>query len=400
MAAWTRRPCPNPRRNRSARSAEENYDAPYLTIHHQLIEIWSELLHVPSIGIRDDFFALGGNSLLAMRMLYRVEQACGKALLPATLFQQATVEHLAGEILRQDGGDAAPDVVRICETGAKAPIFYLHGDLTGGGYYCMKLSRRLGPDQPFYALPPLPFDAVRDMPGIEAMAARHLEMIRAVRPHGPYVIGGFCIGALIAQELARQLTAAGETVERLLLIDASPEDRRLRLFRRTAERLGRLRGWNTDRQLHHFCHWHFLAARTERWLGLDLRHQQAIFRRRLAGLGRRVLGKLRPPAKPVEAPPIPPEVAAADSDWFDPRWDTPLVYLWAVGGYKAQSYGGPTLLLLSRDLARGGPAREWKKFNLRLESREMVGSHLACITEHADALAETIRICLQEPASV
>ena len=129
-------------------------------------------------------------------------------------------------------------------------------------------------------------------------------------------------------------------------------------------------------------------------------------------MGHRLLGRFRR-AKPVEAA-APKQAsatpkasavtteapAAAESDWFDPRWDTPLVFLWAVGGYEAGAYAGPTTLLLSRDLSggtQGNPVREWKKHNPQLESRELVGSHLACITEHADDLAETIRACLQEP---
>ncbi len=265
----------------------------------------------------------------------------------------------------------------------------------------MKLSRRLGPDQPFYAMPPLSGETLRGMPSIEAMAATHLKTVRSVRPHGPYVIGGFCIGGLVAQELARQLAAEDEPVERLLIIDAPPRDRVLTIFRRMAERLGRSRGWNADRQLYHFCRWHFLAERLKRWTGLDLRQQRAIFQRRLGGVGHKVRGLLRRP-KAVETPT--PEAAdpATEGDWFDPRWDTPLVFLWAVGGFVPKPYGGPTTLLLSRDLSGGtlgNPVRAWKKYTPKLASRELVGSHLACITEHADGLAETIRACLQEPAA-
>ncbi len=385
--------------DRAAPPAEEKYDAPYLTIHYQLIEIWRELLRVPTVGIRDDFFSLGGNSLLAMRMLYKIEQACGKTLLPATLFQQATIEHLAGEILERDSGDTAPDLVRVCETGSKTPIFYLHGDLTGGGYYCMKLSRRLGPDQPFFAMPPLSGDEVRLHPTIEAMATVHLRTIRSVRPHGPYVIGGFCLGGLIAQEVARLLVAEGETVERLLIIDAEARSPRLTRFRRMAERLGRWRGWDEDRQLYEFCRWHFLAARMQRWVGLDRRQQSAIFLSRLGGTWQRIKRRMRPPETVEVAAPT---ATAEGSSWFDPRWDVPLLFLWAVGGFVPKPYAGATTLLLSRDLTMGtrrDPVRDWKKYNPHLTSRELVGSHLACITEHADALAETIRVCLDEPTT-
>ena len=228
----------------------ETHDVPYLTLHHQLIEIWREVLNVRAVRIRDDFFALGGNSLLAMRMLYQVEQAFGRTLLPSTLFQRATVEHLADEILKHEDPSGTREVVRIQESGSKTPIFYLHGDISGGGFYCVKLSQGLGPDQPFYALPPVELaNPLTDRPTVEEMAAAHVATIRSVRPEGPYVIGGFCLGGLIAYEVARQLARQGASVERLLVIDADPEDRRLAALRRMVEFVARWRGLDTNRQL-------------------------------------------------------------------------------------------------------------------------------------------------------
>jgi hypothetical protein len=89
--------------------------------------------------------------------------------------------------------------------------------------------------------------------------------------------------------------------------------------------------------------------------------------------------------------------AKTDSDWFDPRWDVPLVYLWSAGGYLPEPYAGATTVLLSRDLFRGAGRRgmaNWRKYLGTLDVRELPGSHLACITEHVDALAETIERCL------
>ena len=377
--------------------------APYLTIHFQLIDLWQELLRVPRVGIHDDFFALGGNSLLAMRMLARVEELSGKKLLPATLFRQATVEGLADAILQRGGDGPPPECIAIQENGARTPIFYLHGDMTGGGYYCMKLSRRLGDDQPFYALPPAEIANWRELPGIEALAARHIRAIRAVRPHGPYIVGGFCLAGLVSLEVARQLTAAGETVERLLLVDATARNRRSKRLRSAAERLGRMRGWDASRRLYHFCRWHFLLERFERWKKMGIAGQFGIVRRRLAGLARRLRSApaLAPPIAVNPAADLAPRDrggSAEDGSWFDPRWDVPLVFLWAEGGYEAGRFEGPSTLLLSHDLsgdAAGEPVeREWAKRLPRLETRELAGSHLGSITEHVDGLAETLRAVL------
>ena len=376
----------------AGRETEENYDAPYLTIHHQLIEIWQDLLDVRPIGIRDDFFDLGGNSLLAMRMLYRVEQICGKALLPATLFQEATVEHLANEVLRRDDAGPAPAILPIQEAGTKTPLFFLHGDLTGGGFYCMKLSRRLGPDQPFYALPPLDVSEYAALPEIETIAAAQLETIRAAQPHGPYVLGGFCLGGLTAFEIARQLEAQGETVERLLIIDATVRNRRLKTLRRWVERIGGWRRFNEQRRFALFARWHFLVARLERWWLMNFPEKMEVVRRRVQNRWQRLVWRFWPPAPQSNG-------SAAPGDWFDPRWDVPLVFLWATAGYAPEPYHGPATLLLSSDLTNGKGEEdaplEWQKLVSALDTHELAGSHLACITEHVDGLAESVRDCLK-----
>jgi thioesterase domain-containing protein len=379
--------------------------APYLTLHYQLIEIWEDLLGVNPIGIQDDFFALGGNSLLALRMFARIEALCGKTPRPAALFQQADIEHLANELLTSEGAESPP-ILNIQESGAKTPFFYLHGDLTGGGYYTMKLSRRLGKEQPFYALPPVDVNAVEGLPSIEEMAAMHVTAIRSVRPHGPYIIGGFCLGGLIAYEVAQQLEAAGERVERLVIIDATVDNTRFKRMRRMAEQAGRLRGLDEDKQLQLFCTWHFRWARVKRWRHLGAGEQaKGVLRkfgrawRRLAGKdeGERPTGILSSTLHKEEN-----GGKAEASSWYDPRWDAPLVFLWAVGGYFARAYQGRTTLLLSSDLVSGperNPARDWEQCAPNLEVRELPGSHLACITEHVDALGETIQECLNKEDS-
>ena len=372
------------------------HDVPYLTLHHQIIEIWREVLNVRSVRIRDDFFALGGNSLLAMRMLYQLEQAFGKALLPSTLFQRATVEHLADEILRHGDDSGSREVVRVQENGSKTPIFYLHGDISGGGFYCVKLSQGLGPDQPFYALPPTELaNPLEDRPTVEQMATAHVRTIRSVRAHGPYIVGGFCLGGLIAYEVACQLEREGQTVERLLVIDADPYDRRLAALRRAVEFAARWRGLDANRQLYLFCRWHYWLARWDRFRRLDFGTRRAAFSRKLTGLLQR-----RPTAASITpqsvVTPLPADHPTA---WFDPRLDVPLVFLWAVGGYRAKTYAGDMTLLLSSDLiegAEGGnPTKAWRSYVPNLEVVGLAGNHLACITEHVAELAKSIG-CRQE----
>ena len=250
-----------------ARTAEGGREAapepvrPYLGLQLQLIAIWEEVLGVRGIGIRDDVFDLGGNSLLAMRMLARAEAACGKVISPAALFRHPTIEHLAGEIAHEARDESSP-LLRVHDAGTRTPFFYLHGDLSGGGFYSLKLSRALGRDQPFYVLPPQDIRMLSAAPSIEEMATAHLEALRTVRPKGPYVIGGFCIGGLVAYELARQIKASGETVEMLPIIDAAP-DRTLRALRWVAGTVGALFRWDDEAKVAHFGAWAIWRARID-----------------------------------------------------------------------------------------------------------------------------------------
>jgi thioesterase domain-containing protein len=99
------------------------------------------------------------------------------------------------------------------------PFFLLHGNWTGGvPFYCYTLARTLGPEQPFYALDPFIFNGPCKPMSIEEMAAAHLEALRVVQPEGPYQLGGFCNGSLLAYEMARQLHAQGQQVTFLSLI--------------------------------------------------------------------------------------------------------------------------------------------------------------------------------------
>jgi thioesterase domain-containing protein len=191
-----------------------------------LYSVWQDLLQGRPFGVRDDFFALGGHSLLAVTMLARVERLSGRKLRLSEVFAGATIEHLSRVLLQapEVRPEEAP-LVKVQTGGNKRPFFFLHGDFLGGGFYCLKLARHLGPDQPFYAIHPHGVSGPRLLTSVEAMAADHVEQVRSVKPEGPYLLGGYCNGALLAFEMAQQLHAQGQKVDRLVLLDPISMDR-------------------------------------------------------------------------------------------------------------------------------------------------------------------------------
>jgi amino acid adenylation domain-containing protein len=193
----------------------------------QLTRIFEDVLGIQGIGIKNDFFELGGHSLLAVRMFTQIEKAFGKRLPLATLFQAPTVEQLAG-ILRQQGWSAPwSPLVPIQPGGVKRPFFCVHG-LGGNVVGLATLARCLGPEQPFYGL-----QARGLKPGqaphtrVEDMAAYYLEELHTMQQKGPYLLGGPCLGGMVALEMAHRLQVQGHEVALLALMDPDPHLRSL-----------------------------------------------------------------------------------------------------------------------------------------------------------------------------
>jgi hypothetical protein len=157
-------------------------------------------------------------------------------------------------VLRRTGtqvADAREGVVPIQIGGSKLPFFFLHGDWISGAYWCFSLAHQLGSDQPFYALEPLNFDGLPIPPPFGTIAAAHLKSLRAVQPAGPYLLGGFCNGGLLAYEMARQLHVQGQKVDLLVLMDPMGlvYPTRHRLASGVINRVGELMRFGKDKQL-------------------------------------------------------------------------------------------------------------------------------------------------------
>ncbi len=231
---------PNGKVNRAALPAPESNAAervekalPRDATEEQLTRIWENVLGVQPIGLYDNFFELGGHSLLAVQLVAQIEKVFEKKLSVSTIFQYRTVEQLS-RLLRDEGVPSpGSSIVQIQSKGTRPPLVFVHG--VGGGMFWgyTNLSHSLGPDQPVYALKSRGMDGEQEFATIEQMAAQYVADLRAFQPQGPYYLGGYCFGGVVAYEMAQQLKAQGQEVARLVLINCGPPNSSYSRFRWT-----------------------------------------------------------------------------------------------------------------------------------------------------------------------
>jgi thioesterase domain-containing protein/acyl carrier protein len=192
--------------------------APRDPLEQALAQIWSKILKVKKIGIRDNFFELGGHSLLAVRIMAEIERLLKRSLPLATFLHAPTIADLADVLRKKDWKPSWSSLIPIRAGGSKPPLFLMHSH--GGNvleYY--PLAESLDPDQPVYAFQARGLDGhiIKDQ-SFEDMVEAHLDELRSLQPEGPYFLGGYCLGGLLALEAARQLSALGQEVALVVLI--------------------------------------------------------------------------------------------------------------------------------------------------------------------------------------
>lgn len=193
--------------------------APRNEVERRLHRIWRELLQVERLSITDNFFSLGGHSLLAVRLMAAIETSLGKRLPLASLVRGPTIAELAQQIEAPEAQDWS-SLVPIQERGEGTPLFFVPG---GGGnvLYFYPLAEQLGGARPFFGLQSRGLDGIsQPLQSARQIAVEMVQEIRRAQPQGPYVIGGHCVGGLVAFAIAQQLLAEGEQVAQLLIMDA------------------------------------------------------------------------------------------------------------------------------------------------------------------------------------
>lgn len=193
-------------------------------LERDLVRIWQNVLSVRPIGVDDDLFELGGSSLDAARMLIVLEEDRGVYLPMAVLIDARTPAELAAVLRQRSNTVDGPSTVVEVQPGAHdvPPLFFVH-DLFGTAWVLQPLAPLLGADQPLFGFEsPLLRGPASPFADLESMAARYVEDLRITQREGPYRLAGYSFGGVLAFEMARQLTATGEEVAFLGVIDVGP----------------------------------------------------------------------------------------------------------------------------------------------------------------------------------
>jgi acyl-CoA synthetase (AMP-forming)/AMP-acid ligase II/thioesterase domain-containing protein/acyl carrier protein len=191
-------------------------DHPPTALEGKLQCLWAEVLGLERVGLHEDFFMLGGDSLQAVDLFLRVEKKLGRRLPRSVLFEAGTVARMAQRI---EESTPSPCLVPIQPKGSKPPFFCVH-DGNGQVLNYRDLSRLLGESQPFYGIQCRGLDGEEEpFTRIDDMAAHYVREIRKVQPWGPYYLGGYSFGGRVAFVMAQHLRAAGQDVALLALFD-------------------------------------------------------------------------------------------------------------------------------------------------------------------------------------
>ncbi len=185
----------------------------------QVARVWQDLLGIESIGLDENYFDLGGDSSLAVHMFAKLERIFRVKLPLATLYDAPTIRDLTRILRGEVSASGWSPLVPIQPFGSRPPFFCFHG--AGGNVLIYRhLSLHLGPDQPLYGLQCQGLDgSCPPLETIEDMAALYVKEVRREQPHGPYFLGGYCMGGTLAFEVAQQLQSEGEPVALLALFD-------------------------------------------------------------------------------------------------------------------------------------------------------------------------------------
>jgi amino acid adenylation domain-containing protein len=340
---------------------------PRTETENKLAAIWMELLKLERIGIHDNFFDLGGDSLLALKVMLQIRAVFGVVLSMHTFLPNATIAGLTKAVEdREESQDTLTFTVAVQNKGKELPFFWI--GQSGQG---RSLSNQLGPNQPFFGIgfEPQIVDQLKAPYRLEEIARHLVRAIREKQSQGPYRLCGFCLGAVFAFEVARQLTMQGQEIGLLVLFQPlnPSQSARVRfatglrrMIVRVRFRFGELRRLEIG-ELPHYAH--------NRWKGLKSLFMDMILR--ISGRSRFLERQFRSP-------------------------DLEKILFFAASSYKPKPLGCPTVIFRSKDwpmLSAGDPYFGWRELLTgSSEAHEVPGDHLGIFQEpNVKILADKLR---------
>ena len=341
---------------------------------------WKKVLGVGNIGIHDNFFELGGNSLTTARLISEIKDSLNISIPLQTLFKEPTISGLANHISHiheQTGSESNTwqSLLPIQPLGSRQPFFIVAGAPDEAVFlrYISNLLPFIGFDQPVYGFKARGLDGQKaPHQNVEEMAAAYIKELQAFQPQGPYLLGGECMGGIVAYEMAQQLQANGQQVALLVLMDT------IRPMALSAFLVRTLPAFNIPR-------------RFERWRSRIKAHHEFTPGEKLCWVSQAAKRKVRK-RFPVRNSASPGEKV---SRHFESRYPK-LLYQ-----YRPKKYPGQLILIVNQADYRRFPTLGWK--NLAEEGvvvHIVPGNHITRLTTHAQKTGRQLRECLDAALSV
>lgn len=391
---------PDVARETAVSASPHSFTAPRDMLEFQIQHIWQELLgRTDEINVTDSFFEMGGDSWQAMQLFVRIEKLLGHYLPMSTLLEANTIEALA-KLLRRESDERYTTLVTIqAGEAGKRPFFCVTG-AGGNGLVIARIGRYLAANQPIYSfLPPGLVGNSKPLTAIPEIATLYLKAMQTIQPHGPYWLGGYSSGGIVAFEMAQQLTALGEQVAFLGIIDTGTQGQWYAHIRRASQWVAAHFHLAPEQELTNFLVVRDVLFKTNYFIRRGYRH----FLRQPFN---RVLAWLRGEKK-KDAPEQ--RLYLIEDGFGSHLEDARMMALVeanarAIRSYIPQKYPGRITLFKSfwgpqrAEYRSADPLMGWGAVAAQgVELHIIPGSHVAMVHEpHVQVLGRELRICLEE----
>ncbi len=342
-------------------------------VQRRLIEFWEAAFRIHPISVDQNFFELGGDSLLAARLFPQIEKAFKVKLPLAILLEAPTIRQLSARIDGCESDSLGSCLVAVQTRGLRLPLFCVHGHM-GEVFYCRNLSHSLGADQPMYGLRSYGLGGGSPHSTVEEMAVHNLTELRKLQPKGPYFLSGYCLGGMVAYEMARLLSIEGERVGLLVLFNTPAP--------------GSFQGWPFDRAYLTKK----IAHELKKFRKGSIREKLRILRNKGASLSSLALGRLK--------------TAFAKSSLGGAQraaqrlLSVADINISAAKAYSPKGYAGQIILFLTeeaRSLYSVDPKEGWSALATKgVEVYAADGDNNSMFdADFVDALAEKLKSCIE-----